>query len=37
MSDKEIRAVLAFIKSTWPVQEREYQAEISRREREPTL
>jgi mono/diheme cytochrome c family protein len=37
MSDEEIRAVLAFIKSTWPEQEREYQAEISRRERETTL
>jgi hypothetical protein len=34
MSDDEIRAVLAFIKSTWPEQEREYQAEISRRERD---
>lgn len=30
MSDDEIRAVLAFIKSTWPQQEREYQAEMSR-------
>ncbi len=36
MSDEEIRAVLAFIKSTWPEQEREYQAEMSRRERETT-
>ncbi|OAP35203.1 cytochrome C [Sinorhizobium glycinis] len=34
MSDDEIRAVLAFIKSTWPEREREYQAEMSRRERE---
>jgi mono/diheme cytochrome c family protein len=34
MSDDEIRAVLAFIKSTWPRQEREYQAEMSRREGE---
>lgn len=34
MSDNEIRAVLAFIKSTWPEQERQYQAEMSRRERE---
>lgn len=30
---EEIRAVLAFIKSTWPAQEREYQAEMGRRER----
>jgi hypothetical protein len=36
MSDDEIRAVLAFIKSTWPGREREYQAETSRRERETT-
>lgn len=34
MSDDEIRAVLAFIKSTWPERERQYQAEMSRRERE---
>jgi mono/diheme cytochrome c family protein len=27
LSDEEIRAVLAFIKSTWPEKEREYQAE----------
>ncbi len=33
MSDNEIRAVLAFIKSTWPERERQYQAEMSRRER----
>ncbi|WP_034855715.1 c-type cytochrome [Sinorhizobium sojae] len=32
MSDDEIRAVLAFIKSVWPEQERQYQAEMSRRE-----
>ncbi|MDK1388578.1 cytochrome c [Sinorhizobium sp. 8-89] len=32
MSDDEIRAVLAFIKSTWPEQERQYQAEMTRRE-----
>ncbi|MCA1493422.1 cytochrome c [Ensifer sp. NBAIM29] len=36
MSDKEIRAVVAFIKSTWPEQERAYQAELSRHERETT-
>ncbi|MCA1404294.1 cytochrome c [Ensifer sp. IC3342] len=34
MGDEEIRAVLAFIKSTWPEQERQYQAEMTRRERE---
>jgi len=34
MSDDEIRAVLAFIKSSWPEQERRYQAEMSRREQE---
>lgn len=34
LSDDEIRAVLAFIKSTWPERERQYQAEMSRRERE---
>lgn len=34
MSDEEIRAVLTFIKSTWPDRERQYQAEMSRRERE---
>ncbi|MDK1489834.1 cytochrome c [Sinorhizobium sp. 7-81] len=32
MSDDEIRAVLAFIKTTWPEQERQYQAEMTRRE-----
>lgn len=31
LSDEEIRAVLAFIKSTWPERERNYQAEMSRR------
>lgn len=35
MSDEEIHAVLAFIKSTWPEEARRYQAEMSRREREP--
>lgn len=34
MSADEIRAVLAFIKSSWPEQERRYQAEMSRREQE---
>lgn len=36
LSDEEIRAVLAFIKSTWPERERAYQAEMSRREKETT-
>ena len=36
LSDDDIRAVLAFIKSTWPERERAYQAEMSRREREKT-
>ena len=31
LSDAEIRAVLAFIKSTWPERERGYQEEVSRR------
>ncbi|RWB94582.1 MAG: c-type cytochrome [Mesorhizobium sp.] len=34
MTDEEIRAVLTFIKSTWPERERQYQAEMSRREQE---
>ncbi|AFL51277.1 mono/diheme cytochrome c family protein [Sinorhizobium fredii] len=34
LNDDEIRAVLAFLKSTWPERERAYQAEMSRRERE---
>ncbi|MDZ3836180.1 MAG: cytochrome c [Rhodospirillales bacterium] len=34
LSDDEIRAVLEFIKSTWPDRERQYQAAMSRRERE---
>jgi mono/diheme cytochrome c family protein len=29
LSDDEIRVVLAFIKSTWPDRERQYQAERS--------
>jgi hypothetical protein len=29
LSDKDIRAVLTFIKSTWPEREREYQARRS--------
>jgi mono/diheme cytochrome c family protein len=36
LDDEEIRAVLAFIKSTWPERERQYQAEMSRREPEKT-
>lgn len=36
LSDEEIRAVLAFIKSTWPERERAYQAGMSRREKEKT-
>jgi mono/diheme cytochrome c family protein len=36
LTDEEIRAVLSFIKSTWPERERRYQAEMSRREREKT-
>ncbi|MQW58650.1 c-type cytochrome [Sinorhizobium meliloti] len=34
MSDDEIHAVLAFIKSTWPERERQYQAEMTRQERD---
>lgn len=33
LSDAEIRAVLAYIKSTWPERERSYQAETSARGR----
>lgn len=36
ISDGEILAVLAFIKSSWPERERAYQAEMSSREREKT-
>lgn len=32
LSDAEIRAVLAFIRSTWPERERRYQSEVSRRD-----
>ena len=32
LSDAEIRAVLAYIKSTWPERERGYQKEVSRRD-----
>jgi mono/diheme cytochrome c family protein len=32
LSDSDIRAVLAFIRSTWPERERAYQRELSRRE-----
>jgi len=34
LTDEEIRAVLAFIKSTWPDREREAQAQISRNDKE---
>ncbi|MDX6748557.1 cytochrome c [Geminicoccaceae bacterium 1502E] len=34
LSDEEIRAVLAFIRSGWPARERAYQAEMTRREGE---
>nr|WP_264185775.1 cytochrome c [Roseicella aerolata] len=34
LSDAEIRAVLAFIKSTWPERERDFQERQSRSERE---
>ncbi len=34
LSDFEIRTVLAFIGSTWPEAERQYQAEMNRRESE---
>ena len=30
LSDAEIRAVLDYIKSTWPERERSYQLEVSR-------
>jgi mono/diheme cytochrome c family protein len=30
LSDEEIRAVLAYIKSTWPERERNFQAEVTR-------
>lgn len=36
LDDEEIRAVFAFIKSTWPERERAYQAQMSRREQEKT-
>jgi mono/diheme cytochrome c family protein len=36
LGDEDIRAILAFVKSTWPERERAYQAEMSRREREKT-
>lgn len=36
LTDEEIQAILAFIKSTWPERERAYQAEMSRREKEKT-
>jgi mono/diheme cytochrome c family protein len=36
LTDEQIRAVLAFIRSTWPERERAYQAQMSRRVREKT-
>jgi mono/diheme cytochrome c family protein len=30
LSDDEIRAILAFIKTTWPERERGFQAEVTR-------
>lgn len=33
LSNEEIQAVLAFIKSAWPERERVYQEEMTRRER----
>ena len=36
LTDAEIEAVLAFIKSTWPEREREYQAVQSRTQQNPT-
>jgi len=35
ISDEEIRAILAFIKSTWPERQRGYQAAISAQESAP--
>lgn len=32
LTDAEIRATLAYIKSTWPKRQYEYQAEVSDRE-----
>ena len=34
LSEKEIEAIIEFLKSTWPERERRYQAEMTRRERE---
>lgn len=36
MSDDEIRAVLIFIKGSWPERERQYQADMSLREQKTT-
>jgi mono/diheme cytochrome c family protein len=36
LGDEDIRAILVFIKNTWPERERAYQAQMSRREREET-
>ena len=35
LSDEEIRAILAFIKSTWPERQRGYQAAISAQDAGP--
>ena len=34
LSDEEIRAVLSYIKSTWPARERDFQAEVTRNDTE---
>lgn len=34
LTDEEIRAVLAYIKSTWPAREREFQADVTRNDTE---
>jgi mono/diheme cytochrome c family protein len=34
LTDAEMRSILAYIKSTWPERERQYQAEMTRREDE---
>lgn len=34
LSDREIGAIIEFLKSTWPERERRYQSEMTRRERQ---
>ena len=34
LTDSELRSILSYIKSTWPERERQYQAEMTRREEE---